>query len=883
MHRLPPPPVLPRSPARIPFPLIAVIAPLVGAIVIGLVTGSPFVLVFALLSPLIAVATTLDARRTARRHVRAESERFDRECRAYQSAIVRAHDDERSEANTRHPRAVVVDAAAREPIRIGSAPAPSASAPEDVLITGDSPDEHRLRDLLTNARINPDLPVTVPRGRIIVHGSGLVADALERRLAREPHVELISSTSHTHSLADVTLRVVSATRLEVHAPGRPVVIARPEFVSRVQLAGARAREESLRPVGPPMSVRWRDVGWAPLRTSNDDAASRRLRGVAYGHTGQSVAYLDLENDGPHALVGGTTGSGKSEFLRALALGWAAQRGPNEVQLLFVDFKGGATFSGLTDLPHAVGLVTDLDPLVAQRAVQSLHAELRRRERVLVEAGVRDLSQRHDLFPRLIVMVDEFAALSESFPEVHAVFADISARGRSLGVHLVVCTQHPSAVIRDVVAANCAVRIAFRMSDSAGASFIGAQGRDLVSSPPGRAVVVTADGVHAVQVAAIDDADIAAVCDRWATARPGDSPWLPPLPANLDRAELHERVDLSTTHSIRSDGVLHGDTSELEPLVFGILDDPTEQRQLPAAWWPRRDGALAVVGAPRSGRSTALAALATAAWRSGARPVITPSSVVEAWALFEQLAEQPGERTVLIADDLDLLLAASTDLAPDLLSRWDAAARAVRRLGGGVAASMGALSTSRSMLSNRFESRLVLRCLDADDHHLAGAPRGLFDRAAPAGRGWWTDRQVQVVNDSLGALAPEARIAPLWEAPASGDTIVITRDVAEVAARLAKAYPAHSVIVDLASEQSAVAIGPRIFVADPEAWQAMWSLFSSLRRTSPVACLGVESADLRSLLTIRETLPPIDSRAGELWVSESGRPPQRRRVTANAVG
>jgi DNA segregation ATPase FtsK/SpoIIIE, S-DNA-T family len=849
--------------------------------VIGFITGSPFVLVFALLSPVIAVATTLDARRLARRERRTESERFDRECVAFGVAITRAHDLERLTAEARHALVPAGELEPREPVRIGSAPSPSGVAPDELLVTGDSADERRLRDLVAHARVNPALPVLVPRGRIVLHGDGIVTDALERRLAREPHVQVVRAAAAEPPASDaVTVRVITATRVEVRVPGRRVVEVRPEFVSRVELDATRAAREAATPVRPPAAVRWKTLGPG---IGEGDTATSVPGGIAFGHDGRSTVFLDLERDGPHALIGGTTGSGKSEFLRALALGWAAHRGPNEVHFLFIDFKGGATFAGLTELPHAVGLVTDLDPLVAERAVHSLRAELRRRERALVNAGIRDLTQRPELLPRLVVMVDEFAALADAFPDVNAVFADISARGRSLGVHLVLCTQHPSAVVRDVVAANCAVRIAFRMGDSAGASFIATHGRDLASVPPGRAVVVTADGARAVQVATIDDEDIAAVHERWAREPSGPSPWLPPLPVVLDRAGLSSRVSVTGTPLPGRESLPSRHGAALEPLVFGLLDDPAEQRQLPAAWWPARDGSLVVIGAPRSGRSTALASLATAARESGSRPVILPSTVVEAWALLEEIAENPVENALMIADDLDVLVASSDDLAAEFVSRWDAASRAVRRVGGGVAASMAAQSVSRSMLSGRFESRLVLRCLDSDDHHLAGAPRGLFDRSAPAGRGWWADRQVQVVHDSTDALEAERVVAAGWEPPAARDSIVITRDVAGTVGRLERAYPDHAVVAELASEQSVVALRARIFVADPQSWQSAWSLLSSLRRHSPVVCTGVEPAEIRSLLGVRSTPPPIDARAGEVWVSESGGPLRRHRLSTRDPG
>lgn len=888
VHRLPPLPALPRPPARPAFPVIAVIAPLVGALVIGLITRSPFVLVFAVLSPLIAIATVLDGRRIGRRDRRAEAARFDRECLAFEAAITQGHTLEREHADARHP---VVGPAAfaddRSLVRLGVAPTPSALAPDDVLLTGDTVDEVRLTGLIDRARVHPSLPVLVPRGPIAVRGDGAAAQCLARWLELEPGVMVsrLGVGEHADSGA-VVIEVHSPTRLTVVDAGGRSQSATPQFVSRRQADASRTGRERGVPASPPTSVRWQALQNSVLALGLVDDAG----GVPIGVDGSGPVRLDLERQGPHALVGGTTGSGKSEFLRALALGWAADRSPSELQLLFVDFKGGATFAGLTELPHAVGLVTDLDPLVAERALLSLRAELRRRERLLVDAGVRDLAQRPALLARLVVLVDEFAALIDAFPELHAPFADLSARGRSLGVHLVLCTQNPAGAVRDAVAGNCAVRIAFRLTASAGAGFVGAIGRELGAAPPGRALIVTADEACEVQIATIDDADIAVVQRRWATATPGGSPWLPPLPAVIEPHELADVAidDRSPAESGKALGTSPDETRD--GLVFGVLDDPAEQRRLLARWNPLRDGALAVVGAPRSGRSTALAALAIAAEQAGLPTVVLPPGLAEAWALLEQLAEHAVEGVLLIADDLDLLVAEADELAPELLSRWDSAVRAQRRVGGCAAAAVGAASAARAVLGARFASRLLLRCVDAEDHQLAGAPRGLFDRRAPAGRGWWADRQVQVVAASTPVLRPTRCVATPWQPPDERDVVVVTRRPTAVLAALHAANPDRVLVRDVVAEPpvpsapaGAIELAPRIFVADPDAWQAAWPLFSSLRRSSSVVFAHAEPADPRALLGHRGTPPPLDDTQGDVWVSEPGELLARRRWVGLSPG
>ncbi len=106
--------------------------------------------------------------------------------------------------------------------------------------------------------------------------------------------------------------------------------------------------------------------------------------------GRAPLYLDLRREGPHALVGGTTGAGKSEFLQSWVLGMAAAHSPDRLTFLFVDYKGGAAFADCVQLPHTVGQVTDLTPHLVRRALTSLRAELRYREHVLQRKKAKDL-------------------------------------------------------------------------------------------------------------------------------------------------------------------------------------------------------------------------------------------------------------------------------------------------------------------------------------------------------------------------------------------------------------------------------------------------------------------------------------------------------------
>jgi hypothetical protein len=150
--------------------------------------------------------------------------------------------------------------------------------------------------------------------------------------------------------------------------------------------------------------------------------------------------------------------------------------------------------------------------------------------------------------------------------------------------------------------------------------------------------------------------------------------------------------------------------------------------------------------------------------------------------------------------------------------------------------------------------------------------------------------VQVVHTDCGELVPEESPAEPWTVPSTHDTIVIARRVDAVAASLRQAYPEHSLVLDLAAESvwgqtstQTVTVTPRIYLADPDGWQAAWSLFSSLRRTAPVVVSGADAADVRAVLGVRSMPPPIDPRNGDVWVLEPGGSLQRRRAADMTAG
>lgn len=856
---LPDPPV---EPARASFPVVAVAAPLVGAVVIGLVTGSPFVLMFALLSPIIAIGSLLDARRTARRARRQDEARFDGDCRRFAELVAAAHREESRE----HMRAALAAQDTESgPVVVGLAPGASRHQLTSPPAGGEVPEavRARLEALAEFASVNPALAVVVPRGSVRVRGDSVTARWLRRSLAAVPGVELWASEPARSPGGEdpVEITVVGLREARVRNPGGREHRVRLVLASDRERA-ARSAERVSRSL--PDHLRWADVrGRAP-------------RGAAVGVDADgTVLGLDVVGDGPHVLVGGTTGSGKSEFLRVLALSIAAEHSPAQWSLLLVDFKGGSTFADLERLPHCAGVITDLDDALADRALGSLRAEIMRRERLLLAQGARDLRDCADPFPRLLVLVDEYAALVQTFPDLQQVFSDLSARGRSLGIHLVLCTQRPHGVVRDAVVANCAVRVVFRTTEASDArAVVGVDAPDARALPPGRALLLASGAPGAVQVAMIEPGDVEAVIAAAAVHPAVPSPWAPALPSQLALESVHgllaeECSDDSTAHpASRPEGA--------EGFAFGALDDVEGQRWRAAVWRPSTEGALAVLGAPGTGRTSALATCAAVARSQGWGVIHVPDEVADAVDVLVRIATDPPPRTLVVMDDLDRVLAlASAPHASLFLESWDRAVAELRRVGGAAAAVLGTATAAHRTASGRFGARLVLRSLDDDDHALSGAPRRGHDRRAPAGRAWWFEHRVQVATPPRGLPAPArpaVPVIPLGPEPLA----IITADTGRAIARVRALGTGCTIVTALESAHygdpaGAAASEPPIFVGDAEDWQRAWSLWSTVRRQLGVIVDGVPEAEVRALLGNRAVLPPLETSRGEVWYRPAGVP------------
>ncbi|MFJ4827287.1 FtsK/SpoIIIE domain-containing protein [Streptomyces bacillaris] len=370
--------------------------------------------------------------------------------------------------------------------------------------------------------------------------------------------------------------------------------------------------------------------------------------------------LDLRRDGPHGLVAGTTGSGKSELLQTLVASLAVGNRPDAMTFVLVDYKGGSAFKDCVSLPHTVGMVTDLDAHLVERALTSLSAELKRREHILAAAGAKDIEDYIDLLvrepdrpplPRLLIVIDEFASMVRELPDFVKGLVNIAQRGRSLGIHLILATQRPGGVVSPEIRANTNLRIALRVTDRSESQDVinSTEAAGIAKSNPGRAYVrlgqtslvpfqagrvggrrpgasvASAPAPWVVPVgwgqlglpvpprprAARAESDVAAtdLADLVEAVRGANtalgvpqqhSPWLPALPTALVLDEL----------PVPAPGPY-----DLAPVPYGMVDLPAEQAQLPLALDLSAFGHLHVVGSPRAGRSQTLRSIAGALARA----------------------------------------------------------------------------------------------------------------------------------------------------------------------------------------------------------------------------------------------------------------------------
>ncbi len=573
------------------------------------------------------------------------------------------------------------------------------------------------------------------------------------------------------------------------------------------------------------------------------SAGARTCTAVVGATSEGAFSVDIAQDGPHAFIAGTTGSGKTEllltFITALALG----NRPEALNVIVVDWKGGGDFVELGGLPHTVGMVTNLDGHLAKRALASLQAEVARRQTMLKdlkEAGHISESNigsvwdeqpemaRQTSMSRLVIVVDEFAELAQSIPEFLAGLVRIARVGRALGIHLVLATQRPRGVISGDLAANVGLRLVLRTESGESREVLESDHADNISRRTrGRGFVRYGDPPRLVefQTARVagrrpgavvglrppivdvvgwrdmgyalptppqqddrpdaDSTDLRALVDmtqRVAASMnlaPPRSPWLPPLPEQVDLGDLPTAGTLAAP--------------------FGLLDEPDSQSQRPIVFDLENDGHLAIAGSSGSGRTTVLRTLAASLAKNvttadcniygfdfGNGGLLSLSDLPHVGAIvrsneadrvarvLDRLSDEIGKRQSILAQVQAANIGDQRALDPSnalayivvLVDRWDSfvaqypldtqAHQILLRLardGLGVGIHL-VMTGDRYLLGGRmsgeFERKIMLPFADRDDYRDGNLrPQDLPEVIAP-GRGFMADSGDEVQIAALGA-------------------------------------------------------------------------------------------------------------------------------------
>jgi S-DNA-T family DNA segregation ATPase FtsK/SpoIIIE len=372
---------------------------------------------------------------------------------------------------------------------------------------------------------------------------------------------------------------------------------------------------------------------------------------------EDLVYLNLHEKahGPHGLVAGTTGSGKSEIIQSYILSLAVNFHPYDVAFLLIDYKGGGMANLFRHLPHLLGTITNLDGAQSMRALISINAELKRRQRLFSENNVNHINQYQKLYksgdvkepmPHLFLISDEFAELKAEQPDFMKELVSTARIGRSLGIHLILATQKPSGVVNDQIWSNSKFKLALKVADKAdsmemlktpdaaeitqaGRAYLQVgnneiyelfqsawSGADYLPDKEDQQIedhtiyLVNDLGQYEIlseDLSGLDNADevkqipteLEAIIEgihevaEATQIDPLPRPWLPPLRERITAAELHP-VDFKEAWQ--------GDKQALEP-VLGVVDIPSMQAQETLKINLTQEGHMAVFSSPGYGKST----------------------------------------------------------------------------------------------------------------------------------------------------------------------------------------------------------------------------------------------------------------------------------------
>ncbi|MEN2768989.1 type VII secretion protein EssC [Ornithinibacillus xuwenensis] len=397
--------------------------------------------------------------------------------------------------------------------------------------------------------------------------------------------------------------------------------------------------------------------WRNNETYKSLAVPLGLRGK------DDIVQLNLHEKahGPHGLVAGTTGSGKSEIIQSYILSLAVNFHPYEVAFLLIDYKGGGMANLFRNLPHLVGTITNLDAGQSMRALASIKAELQKRQRLFGEHNVNHINQYQKLYkqgeanepmPHLFLISDEFAELKSEQPDFMKELVSTARIGRSLGIHLILATQKPSGVVDDQIWSNSKFKLALKVQNASDSNEILKTPDAAEITLPGRAYlqvgnneiyelfqsawsgadyvpdkdnqdyvdttiyaindlgqyeILTEDlsGLEKKEEISKTPSELDAVIDYIANYTVEQQieqllrPWLPPLP---------ERIYAPDLHPVNYQEAWQEPKKPLQAMI-GLLDQPELQQQSPLTIDLTKDGHIAVFSSPGYGKSTFLQTVA----------------------------------------------------------------------------------------------------------------------------------------------------------------------------------------------------------------------------------------------------------------------------------
>ena len=400
----------------------------------------------------------------------------------------------------------------------------------------------------------------------------------------------------------------------------------------------------------------------PIARLWEENASFKSLSVPLGARGEGdIVSLNLHEKahGPHGLVAGTTGSGKSEVVQSYILSLAVNFHPSEVGFLLIDYKGGGMANLFKDLPHLLGTITNLDGSESMRALASIQSELKRRQHIFGTLDINNINDYTRLFkqgkvkdpmPHLFIISDEFAELKKEQPEFMKELVSAARIGRSLGIKLILATQKPSGVVDDQIWSNSKFKLALKVQNEGDSNEVLKTPDAARITQPGRAILQVGNNeiyemfqtawsgaeyseekaeatlderiylVNALGQGELLNQDLsfeestsaAIVTELDATvaeikrayesipAAPVEKPWLPPLGERIINPSIPKTEEVKDVSTF--------DVLDLSA-ALGIVDIPETQSQVEFSHDFSKDGNLALFSAPGFGKSTFLTNLA----------------------------------------------------------------------------------------------------------------------------------------------------------------------------------------------------------------------------------------------------------------------------------